>query len=86
MTEMIDRVSQALLVRFKEVAAAEYGDLDDYPRVYIDGRFDLNDLARLAIQAMREPTEAMLAATGELGVPDDVYRDQYQAMIDEALK
>jgi len=42
--------------------------------------------ARAAIEAMREPTQAMLDATGEVGVPDRVYREYWQAMIDEALK
>jgi hypothetical protein len=42
--------------------------------------------ARAAIEAMREPTEAMLQAFGERALPIGNPQDGYSAMIDEALK
>lgn len=56
---MIDRVAAALLSKFREVAEESFGRLDEAPHVYIDGNFDLRELARIAIEEMRTPTEAM---------------------------
>tara|TARA_S200002703_G_scaffold73209_1_gene63191 strand:+ start:878 stop:1099 length:222 start_codon:yes stop_codon:yes gene_type:complete len=46
------------------------------------------DVARAAIEAMREPTEEMIEAahTRLAGEPEDGVPDVYRAMINEALK
>ncbi len=76
MSEMISKVARAI---WQQERAA---------RVH-DEPFKLSwyeDTARAAIQAMRDPTEAMFDATGEPGVPDRVYREYWEAMIDQALQ
>lgn len=80
MSEMVERVARAIC-----------GDPND------DGRNVLEvhrQRARLAIAAMREPTEAMVEAGVRLGCPEggggDITAseatDTWQKMIDEALK
>lgn len=74
MSEMVERMAKALL----EVGCDE-PNLDDY-----------RDMARAAIEAMREPTAVMIAAGDEV-IPDNAtYEDNaanaYRSMIDAALK
>jgi hypothetical protein len=80
MSEMIKRVAAALTAAFEAQG-----------RVFNDNEVDW--LAEAAIEAMREPTEAMLMAPGEPyggNVPREdglaARRTAWQAMIDEALK
>lgn len=75
MSEMIERVACALFT-------AGHPDAEWSA---CRARFKWLTLARTAIQAMRDPTQAMLDATGELGVPDRVYREYWQSMINAAL-
>ncbi len=66
MTGMIDRVAAALL-------AVDGGTWNITPGIEVD-------LARAAIAAMREPTEAMIDLGWDYG------EDAWREMIDEALK
>ena len=66
MTGMIDRVAAALL-------AVDGGTWNITPGIEVD-------LARAAIAAMREPTEAMIDRGWDYG------EDAWREMIDEALK
>ena len=90
MSEMIDRVARAIAI-FElggdEVAAdspalrwdltLEKNVKQDFPNWH-----DYRRSARAAIEAMREPTDAMcVAAEDEVGE-----RDIFRAMIDEALR
>ena len=82
--EMVERIAQAMLDKL--IA-------DDEPLAYwamparscFDGYFDLKKLAKVAIAAMREPTQAMENAGNDYDCTPlavDVWRD----MIDAALK
>jgi len=66
MSEMVDRVAMAL--RGQKIGTKVL--------------WTYEDLARAAIEAMREPTDAMVMATDHAG---DIY-DAWRDMIDEALK
>ena len=67
MSEMIERVAKAILKEQQTNRSA-------FP--------DSRDIARAAIEAMREPTSAMAKAAYRDDAPQVVWRD----MIDEALK
>ena len=82
MSAMVDRVARALR---KSMFPNDNSFDDIQPHVQEEYR----TLARAVIQAMREPTEAMISAWN-LAVPDDPGRREvavgHRAMIDEALK
>lgn len=104
---MVERVARAILARIEQgwpEVEAEDPVQDDYGSspfvsggieaggyVLIDGRVKPLDIARAAIEAMREPTETMIeAAHDKCGWVDfDTYREKYtwswQAMIAAAL-
>ena len=67
---MIERVARALLVADRSAITPDY-----YQR-----------MARAAIEAMREPTEAMLDAGVNFRERNARTEQIWQAMIDEALK
>lgn len=74
MSEMIERVAKAIL---------------EEQRKNRSGFPDNRDLARAAIEAMREPTKAMLDASYRRNDDNDSEEAtlaNYQDMIDEALK
>ena len=79
MSEMIERVAEAIQNRRREMLAAKGGPILIEPI----------ELARAAIEAMREPTEAMkergFQYTADPCWPDDVGR-AWRHMIDEALR
>jgi len=75
MTEMIERVARAIHSAEVEDEGDPWNDLGDY----VQGEY--RTLARAAIAAMREPTEAMLGPPWNYG-----RLEIWQAMIDEALK
>ena len=54
------------------------------PHLHLSGR--LEEVARAAIQAMREPTEEMLRASVRVGWVHGGHRAHWEAMIDAALK
>jgi hypothetical protein len=70
MTEMVDRVAEALRQEFEPY------------RVFDEG--EAERLARAAIQAMREPTSEMACAPDVKEWPDDA-KAAWRAMIDVAL-
>lgn len=81
MNEMVERVAKA-------IHAAQYARIHDEAL----GLTDL-DVARSAIAAMREPTEAMLDAATKAAERDEAHMSTYHCMaegyraaMDEALK
>ena len=94
MSEMVERVARA-------VAAADWrAEIDEaseperwleaaiaYDLTNDNGRFRYDEIARAAIEAMREPTEAMIDAGYAVGYsPDPLPTDLvWRAMIDAAL-
>lgn len=101
MSEMVERVAKAIIAAFvKKHEGGRWVDFEEaVGMLQIDGIFDeaeMHEVARAAIDAIREPTEAMLAAARN--APSDlVWRDslsaqlkadaasKYRAMIDAAL-
>ena len=82
---MIERVARAM----KERATQPLANIPTLEPVLVGSLGDAwLYLAKAAIAAMREPTEAMLGAATRLAPTwdDDVSRAKWQAMIDEALK
>jgi hypothetical protein len=79
MNEMIERVAQAM-----------HGNRYEWPRPeFAEHREDYRAMARKAIEAMREPTEAMLdAIEAPPGVSQwrDYAERDWHVMIDAALK
>ncbi|WNV09937.1 hypothetical protein [Tardiphaga sp. 709] len=79
MSEMIERVAKAIYDAFATV-----GDYENPTKE------DIKNAARAAIEAMREPTEAMdaaaYAADGTNMPLAITYKEAWQAMIDAALK
>jgi hypothetical protein len=84
-----ERVARAIHAAYTDLENEDVPDAavgDPWPE---GGCVDCIILARAAIEAMREPTEAMIEAAG-LGVtvaPDDrgTVRDMWQAMVNAAL-
>jgi len=83
--EMIERVAQAILEHLRHCTDIS-SHSDGLKNVGLeDAWIDLNKVAMVAIQAMREPTATMIAA----GVHHENMGDmtgRWQAMIDEALR
>lgn len=82
MTEMIERVAKALFLKNNPRLSWEE-ESRQFPGS--TGHFRLS--AKIAIEAMREPTAAMRRAGAEAAAPPfaSVYAE-YEAMIDAALK
>ena len=62
MTDMIERVARAVIYSLSKDDLSgpdELRSVRDFNRVFLGGFFDLNAVARAAIEAMREPTEGM---------------------------
>ena len=85
MSEMVKKVAQA--IENEWIMAADFNDPDR--------SFPAAEMARAAIAAMREPTEAMTISADALSIPGadlhdfvayDCSRPLWQAMIDEALR
>ena len=77
MTEMVERVARAMAEDDRLGAVADGpGVLRQSWRAYVP-------MARAAIEAMREPTELMVAAANRNNHPRDV--DTWRTMIDAAL-
>jgi hypothetical protein len=89
--KMVERVARAILADIKSCDSYVMPHADT-GLMTVDGHFDIADLARAAITALREPTEAMIRAGrieidgDDLGGSDAVARDAWRAMIDAALK
>ncbi len=78
MSEMVERVARAMCMAD--------GEIPDFPSHTTNEPFWTYycDMARVAIEAMREPTEAMRAAGYIVTVDDET--DVWQTMIDASLK
>jgi len=81
---MVERVARRLV---EETLAATDGPDSPYEQIEIEGRRAAEFLARIAIEAMREPTEQQLfkmsRAAPDVALP--VIREIYAAAIDAAL-
>jgi hypothetical protein len=76
MSEMAERVARAM-----------HGNRYEWPRPeFAEHREDYREMARRAIAAMREPTEAMLNAANSEEVGHPWATLAWRAMIDAALK
>ena len=84
MSEKVDQVALALSQSFKDAIVAGRGMKFEDTKVDLPPEEIWRRYARAAIEAMREPTEAMLAAGMKHEGVD--LRSEYIAMIDEALK
>jgi hypothetical protein len=84
MSEMVDRVARALETEAEAIRKQE----EQSGPIGVDARWP--QLARAAIEAMREPTEGMLGAVygnhGETDGSDQSARKTWGAMIDAALE
>jgi len=78
MSEMVERVAR---VMWNAHVGPTIAWDDNFWR---DSDIEWLERARIAIAALREPTEAMVAAANQLNHPRDV--EVWRAMIDEALK
>lgn len=72
MSQKIDQVAEALLKECLDIFGSTWSK--DVAR----------RLARVAVEAMREPTEMMLSAAHRNNHPRDI--ETWQTMIDEAIK
>lgn len=77
MSEMIERVTKAI-----ETALQQHGDADIRAGLVF---LDISKVARAAIEAMREPTDAM-DEEGAIFSDCNAATPTWQAMIDAALK
>lgn len=86
MSEMIERVARAIEAEFLRIGedGSEYASGGDRGLI-LDGMFDLTSIARAAIEAMREPTEAMQRYVDEAVFPPDCW-DDWRLLIDAALR
>lgn len=84
MAEMVERVARAIVDALS--GSPSYIEAEELSSATVDGCFDLCAVARAAIAAMREPTEAMCAAGArKLEWAKFEEDDIYIAMIDTAL-
>lgn len=81
MSEMVERVARAICkARFSNGGNADDDGWDDAPEKFKD---EYLAEARAVIEAMREPTNAMMLAAHQLEHP--VFDDIWETMIDAAL-
>lgn len=71
MTEMIERVANAMMAEWRTHAPASMSPNEIY----------WQNMARIAIETMREPTAEMVKAARE----EEYYDGTYESMIDAAL-
>lgn len=91
MVTMVERVARVMADSLKSEAGGNgYVDDESLRCAVLDGHFDLNVIARAAIEAMGEPTGEMTTAgrrsrnAQALFTADDAYH-AWRAMIDAAL-
>ena len=93
MSEMIDRVAEALAQSFRDTVAKVSGQSWEETGVTLPSREVFERYARAAIEAMREPTEAMVQSgcvwfrqyDPDFDPLSDNINNAWQAMIDAAL-
>ena len=86
MGEMIGRVALVIKAKLGEAMSAKplLGDASSGDWYASDcGTIDLSEIARAAIEAMREPTKSMLAAFAD--GDDPAYAEDWRSLIDAAL-
>ncbi len=85
MGEMVERVAKAIV----DFMVKENGETTKWEDAPDEARAEMCRMARDAIEAMREPTDAMLERAKHTDIKGPVKQADkmiYQAMIDEALK
>lgn len=83
MSEMVERVVQALRDREQNLMIAAHGGPVEFEGM-VEGMVE--DLARAAIAAMREPSESMVQAARTSAPFDRDVTETWPLMIDAALK
>ena len=84
MSEMVERVAKALYIAEIGPAIGPFDwDIDEAGEV---AARNYRKMARAAIEAMREPTEAMVRAGGDVTESDAIAIATWHAMIDEAIR
>lgn len=89
MSEMIERVTRAILAELERQHVYIHTDIDGsdgLDHVIVDGAADMLKVGAAALAAMREPTEAVLDAAERLPYSACDERGIWSAMIDAALK
>ena len=92
MSEMVERMARAILAARAKMAAGFGSSLAAFEKQPADIQESLRHEARAAIQAMREPTPAMLSSELSFEMIVQVWHSPvnrrycWQSMIDEALK
>jgi hypothetical protein len=84
MNEMVDRLARALLTQLIADDGPGVMFSDDITSVTLDGLFDVAALARAALEAIREPTDDIVAMRPPFVSPKDA-RQWWTAMIDAML-
>lgn len=86
---MVERMARAIYEAAwnseSDQFVSELDDLNGNMHATLDGKFDMRTFARAILQAMREPTDAMVDA-GNGVVPDGAAEDCWQRMLNAALK
>jgi hypothetical protein len=83
MSEMVELVARAMAE--KQRGWDVWDEISDDSDTDYIGKNEFRDLARAAIEAMREPTEMMMDA-GHGEILEQSTLPVWQAMVDEALK
>lgn len=83
MSEMVDRVANAIRAKSREIYMRVNMRWDDPEETQPINAEEAAEIARAAIEAMREPTKKMVEAGTYRHA---VYEEGWQAMIDAALK
>jgi hypothetical protein len=81
MSEMVERVAEALAQSFRETVVKVSGDSWEQTGVTLPSKEVWERYARAAIEAMRKPTDPMLDAGNKLYMLDECW----EAMIDAAI-
>lgn len=88
MSDIIDKVSKAILAAMGEQRGCNLDSCTCWgPEEVLECRMGVNatELAKVAIAAMREPTEAMIESAWADALAEDA-KGVWLAMIDEALR
>lgn len=87
MSDIVERVAKGLFAELQRQATKDrnlYVSEDYHPRgTTIDGGVTLADLARAAIEVMREPTEAMIEAHDEFPFMPEAMGNMIDAALNE---
>lgn len=81
MSEMVEKVARAMAEKSK----ARQPGMHTLNSLPMDGKEDFLEMARAAIEAMREPTEAMVKSGSSMYCNEYEAPDIWEDMIDAAL-